>query len=168
MSNKTCTWFCGPLYCAHPLICSSTHHACMMTHSSCICRTPQIQQILCPVSRNTKTSPKKSKRYFVETTSHFHASSTPSTHTNRRRVLAVAALYITAVCTQAKSQSHTPKFSNPTCLVPNSYPQFHYIKRRFSIASKCRHMHEVLNIDEIKKLITQFYCTLRDEYFKHN
>jgi hypothetical protein len=29
-------------------------------------------------------------------------------------------------------------------------------------------MHEVLNIDEIKKLIAQFGCTLRDERFKPN
>jgi hypothetical protein len=53
-------------------------------------------------------------------------------------------------------------------LVPNSYPKFHYAKKRFPITSKCRHMHGVLNIDEIKKLITQFCCTLRDEHFKPN
>jgi hypothetical protein len=29
-------------------------------------------------------------------------------------------------------------------------------------------MHGVLNVDEIKKLITQFYSTLRDEYFEPN
>jgi hypothetical protein len=29
-------------------------------------------------------------------------------------------------------------------------------------------MHEVLNVDEIKKLITQFYYTLRDEHFESN
>jgi hypothetical protein len=28
--------------------------------------------------------------------------------------------------------------------------KFYYAKRRFSITSKCRHMHEVLNVDEIK------------------
>jgi hypothetical protein len=36
------------------------------------------------------------------------------------------------------------------CLVPNSTPKFYYAKRRFSITSKCRQMHGVLNIDEIK------------------
>jgi hypothetical protein len=30
------------------------------------------------------------------------------------------------------------------------FPKFHRAKRRFPITSKCRHMHEVLNIDEIK------------------
>jgi hypothetical protein len=29
-------------------------------------------------------------------------------------------------------------------------PKFHYAKRRFSVTSKCRQMHEVLNVDEIK------------------
>jgi hypothetical protein len=29
-------------------------------------------------------------------------------------------------------------------------------------------MHGVLNVDEIKKLITQFGCTLRDESFEPN
>jgi hypothetical protein len=33
---------------------------------------------------------------------------------------------------------------------------------------KCRHIYGVLNLDEIKKLIAQFCCTLRDEYFKPN
>jgi hypothetical protein len=28
-------------------------------------------------------------------------------------------------------------------------PKFYYAKRRFPITSKCRHMYEVLNIDEI-------------------
>jgi hypothetical protein len=36
------------------------------------------------------------------------------------------------------------------CLVPNFSPQLHYAKRRFPITSKCRQMHGVLNIDEIK------------------
>jgi hypothetical protein len=35
-------------------------------------------------------------------------------------------------------------------LVPQIHPKFHYAKRRFSITSKCRHMHRVLNVDEIK------------------
>jgi hypothetical protein len=35
-------------------------------------------------------------------------------------------------------------------LVPNFSPKFHYAKRRFSVTSKCRHMYEVLNVDEIK------------------
>jgi hypothetical protein len=30
------------------------------------------------------------------------------------------------------------------------FPKFHYAKRRFSITSKYRHMHGVLNVDEIK------------------
>jgi hypothetical protein len=29
-------------------------------------------------------------------------------------------------------------------------------------------MHRVLNVDEIKKLIAQFCCTLRDEHFECN
>jgi hypothetical protein len=29
-------------------------------------------------------------------------------------------------------------------------PKFYYAKRRFSITSKCRQMHGVLNVDEIK------------------
>jgi hypothetical protein len=29
-------------------------------------------------------------------------------------------------------------------------------------------MHEVLNVDKIKKLIAQFGCTLRDERFEPN
>jgi hypothetical protein len=28
--------------------------------------------------------------------------------------------------------------------------KFHYAKRRFSVTLKCRHMYDVLNIDEIK------------------
>jgi hypothetical protein len=35
-------------------------------------------------------------------------------------------------------------------LVPQFSPKFHYVKRRFPVASKCRQMHEVLNVDEIK------------------
>jgi hypothetical protein len=30
------------------------------------------------------------------------------------------------------------------------FPKFYYGKRRFLIPSKCRHMHEVLNVDEIE------------------
>jgi hypothetical protein len=33
---------------------------------------------------------------------------------------------------------------------PKYFPKFYYAKRRFSITSKCRHMDEVLNVDEIK------------------
>jgi hypothetical protein len=29
-------------------------------------------------------------------------------------------------------------------------------------------MHGILNVDEIKKLIAQFCCTLRDEHFEPN
>jgi hypothetical protein len=36
------------------------------------------------------------------------------------------------------------------CLVLNSIPKFYYAKRRFSITSKYRQMHGVLNVDEIK------------------
>jgi hypothetical protein len=36
------------------------------------------------------------------------------------------------------------------CLLPKFSPKFHYIKRRFSVTSKCRHIYEILNIDEIK------------------
>jgi hypothetical protein len=46
--------------------------------------------------------------------------------------------------------------------------KFHYAKRRILVTSKYRHMHGVLNVDEIKKLIAQFSCTLRDESFEPN
>jgi hypothetical protein len=36
------------------------------------------------------------------------------------------------------------------CLDTEFLPKFHYAKRRFPIISKCRHMHGVLNVDEIK------------------
>jgi hypothetical protein len=36
------------------------------------------------------------------------------------------------------------------CLDPKYFPKFHYAKRRFPITSKCRHIYEVLNVDEIK------------------
>jgi hypothetical protein len=36
------------------------------------------------------------------------------------------------------------------CLVPQIHPKFYYAKRRFPITSKYRHMHGVLNVDEIK------------------
>jgi hypothetical protein len=32
----------------------------------------------------------------------------------------------------------------------NFIPKFYYVKRRFPITSKCRQIHKVLNIDEIK------------------
>jgi hypothetical protein len=35
-------------------------------------------------------------------------------------------------------------------LDPKYLPKFHYVKRRFPITLKCRHMHGVLNVDEIK------------------
>jgi hypothetical protein len=41
-------------------------------------------------------------------------------------------------------------FKGRPCLVPNSSPKFHYVKRRFLITLKCRQMHGVLNVDEIK------------------
>jgi hypothetical protein len=43
--------------------------------------------------------------------------------------------------------------TNNPCLVPLFSPKFDYAKRRFPVTSKCRQMHEVLNVDEIKKLI---------------
>jgi hypothetical protein len=36
------------------------------------------------------------------------------------------------------------------CLDAKYFPKFHYAKRRFPITSKYRHMHGVLNVDEIK------------------
>jgi hypothetical protein len=30
------------------------------------------------------------------------------------------------------------------------HPKFHYTKKNFPVTLKCRHMHGVLNIDEIK------------------
>jgi hypothetical protein len=36
------------------------------------------------------------------------------------------------------------------CLDPKYFLKFHYVKRRFLVTSKCRHMHGVLNVDEIK------------------
>jgi hypothetical protein len=35
-------------------------------------------------------------------------------------------------------------------LYPKFSPKFYYAKRRFPITSKCRQMHGVLNVDEIK------------------
>jgi hypothetical protein len=35
-------------------------------------------------------------------------------------------------------------------LVPQFFSKFHYAKRRFPVTLKCRQMHEVLNVDEIK------------------
>jgi hypothetical protein len=35
------------------------------------------------------------------------------------------------------------------CLVPNFSPNSTMQKRRFPVTSKCRHMYEVLNVDEI-------------------
>jgi hypothetical protein len=35
------------------------------------------------------------------------------------------------------------------CLDPKFHPQILLCKKKISIASKCRHMHVVLNIDEI-------------------
>jgi hypothetical protein len=36
------------------------------------------------------------------------------------------------------------------CLVSDFSPKFHYAKRRFLVISKCRQIHRVLNVDEIK------------------
>jgi hypothetical protein len=54
------------------------------------------------------------------------------------------------------------------CLVFQIHPQISLWKRRFPITSKYRHIYGVLNVDEIKKLIAQFGCTLRDERFEPN
>jgi hypothetical protein len=45
---------------------------------------------------------------------------------------------------------HSVKIDIGPCLDAKFPLKFHYAKRRFSITSKCRHMHGVLNIDEIK------------------
>jgi hypothetical protein len=34
--------------------------------------------------------------------------------------------------------------------LPKYFPKFYYVKKRFTITSKYRHMHGVLNVDEIK------------------
>jgi hypothetical protein len=47
-------------------------------------------------------------------------------------------------------------------------PEKSTIKKRFPVTSNLRYMHEVLNVVEIKKLIVQFGCTLRDERFEPN
>jgi hypothetical protein len=36
------------------------------------------------------------------------------------------------------------------CLDAKFSPKFHYAKRKFFITSKYRHMHRILNVDEIK------------------
>ena len=59
------------------------------------------------------------------------------------------------------------EFISP-CLVSAESKFWHYAKRRFPVTSNLRYMHGVLNIDEIKKLIAQFGCTLRDERFEPN
>jgi NADH:ubiquinone oxidoreductase subunit E len=42
-------------------------------------------------------------------------------------------------------------------------------KKRFLVTSNLRYIHEVLNVDKIKKkLIAQFGYTLRDEHFEPN
>jgi hypothetical protein len=46
-----------------------------------------------------------------------------------------------------KSKARSPL---STCLVPLILSKFHYAKRRFSVTSKCRQMHGVLNVDKIK------------------
>jgi hypothetical protein len=50
----------------------------------------------------------------------------------------------TATDSSVLGEAHDP------CLVPPILPKFHYAKRRFSVTLKCRQMHGVLNIDEIK------------------
>jgi hypothetical protein len=50
-----------------------------------------------------------------------------------------------------KKKEETSQITNlGACLDPKYFPKFHYAKIRFSITSKYRHMHEVLNVDEIK------------------
>jgi hypothetical protein len=42
------------------------------------------------------------------------------------------------------------RFPSAPCLVPQFSLKFYYVKRRFPVTSKCRQMHGVLNVDEIK------------------
>jgi hypothetical protein len=51
-------------------------------------------------------------------------------------------------CTHYGSKQSKAMFRRQTLAPKNNI--WHYTKRRFSITSKCRHMYEVLNIDEIK------------------
>jgi hypothetical protein len=53
-----------------------------------------------------------------------------------------------------------------SCLDTRFHPKFHYAKRRFPVTSKCRYMFGVLNIDEIKKLITSLINQCLDNYYQ--
>jgi hypothetical protein len=50
---------------------------------------------------------------------------------------------------RGKQEKQAPPVLAP-CLGPSILPKFYYAKRRFSVTSKCRQMHGVLNVDEIK------------------
>ena len=54
------------------------------------------------------------------------------------------------------------------CLVHQNSQLWHYAKRRFPVTSNLQYIHRVLNVDEIKKIIAQFGCTLRYERFEPN
>jgi hypothetical protein len=55
---------------------------------------------------------------------------------------------------QAKQERpHVPKFQGNQqwpCLDSQIHSKFYYVKRRFSVTSKYRHIYGVLNIDKIK------------------
>jgi hypothetical protein len=53
-------------------------------------------------------------------------------------------LYYTHPLAWAPQQNTKALFSSPIL------PKFHYAKRKFPVTSKCRQMHGVLNVDEIK------------------
>jgi hypothetical protein len=46
--------------------------------------------------------------------------------------------------------SDAPACGDRPCLDPKFSLKFYYAKKKFFITSKCRHMHGVLNVDEIK------------------
>jgi hypothetical protein len=52
-------------------------------------------------------------------------------------------------CSRTASGQRLASLFGP-CLDAKFSLKFHYAKKRFSIISKCRHMHRVLNVDEIK------------------
>jgi hypothetical protein len=71
-----------------------------------------------------------------------------------RRVSAVACrLDLVCLCSD-QQRRRRPGFLFVNVKMPVfSYPilpKFHYAKRRFTVTSKCRQMHGVLNVDEIK------------------
>jgi hypothetical protein len=53
-------------------------------------------------------------------------------------------------CLRQGHLCHPASFHFWPRLVHKFSPKFYYVKRRFSITSKCRQMHGLLNVDEIK------------------